>query len=113
RRLLCWGDNQYGQVGVGSLVNRTIPSPVASGGQWVDVSVGEWFACGVREGGQVPRERYCWGRSPALGLGQLSRSESKVTVPTTISDGSWSTVTTGAYHACGISVNRRAYCWGS
>src|SRR5690606_28891977 len=61
-RLLCWGDNPWGELGVGSTAKAAVtPTPIAGGGQWTEVSLGWAFACGLRSDGQVPGERYCWG----------------------------------------------------
>ena len=53
----CWGSNDFGELGVGSVIDSKTPSKVylpASG--WTDVAVGRDRTCGLR--GQTA---WCWG----------------------------------------------------
>lgn len=69
-QLLCWGLNDSGQVGDGTLVNRLTPVELDSGsGGWLDVSAGDDFSCAVRDGANGTRPIWCWGRSRAGGFG--------------------------------------------
>src|SRR5207302_1183116 len=58
----CWGDNRFGQLGVGdgSAVPRT-PLPVAVAGtlSFRAVSAGDSHSCGVTTGNTA----YCWGEN--------------------------------------------------
>jgi alpha-tubulin suppressor-like RCC1 family protein len=68
----CWGRNDHGQLGNGTLTNSNVPVPVsgiASGA--TDVSVGEDHACAVVSGGVR-----CWGRNHQGQLGNDSLSDS-------------------------------------
>lgn len=66
-RLLCWGLNLDGQLGVGDATTRTEPTEVAGAGPWSAVASSYLHTCAIHENGAL----YCWGRGEA---GQLSRT---------------------------------------
>lgn len=59
--LVCWGDNSRGELGFGTIYDRSSPSlPVplpGSTGHWVQVATGDWHTCARNSGGSI----YCWG----------------------------------------------------
>ncbi len=81
---LCWGDNQFGQLGVGDTLNRSTPTPVFLDlDLHVDhVSVSSGHVCAVVSR-PVPVERivYCWGRNDFGQLGDKSRNDSFLPIP--------------------------------
>ena len=59
RRLYCWGDDSYGQIGDGSATNNP-PTPVQVAGNrtdWATVAAGSYHTCARRTTGGL----YCWG----------------------------------------------------
>src|SRR2546423_5223462 len=65
----CWGNNDYGQLGDGTTLDRSVPTAVLGGLKFATVSVGSGWplsghTCGVTMRGAL----YCWG---ANGFGQL------------------------------------------
>lgn len=63
-QLACWGLNDSGQVGDGTLVNRLSPVELDSGSAgWLDVAAGSDVTCAVRSGAGGTRPLWCWGRS--------------------------------------------------
>jgi len=60
----CWGDNEGGQLGDGTLSERSVPTAIAGGLSFTAVSAGLRYSCGVSTSGKA----YCWG---AYGNGQL------------------------------------------
>jgi alpha-tubulin suppressor-like RCC1 family protein len=61
----CWGYNQSGAVGDGTLVNRSTPVPVAGGLTFRSIAAGTNVSCGVTTASAV----YCWGESGNGDLG--------------------------------------------
>ena len=57
----CFGDNAYGQLGVGDRLGRYVPvAPTAFSGVIPDqLALGDGFTCGVFAG-----DLWCWGRDP-------------------------------------------------
>jgi alpha-tubulin suppressor-like RCC1 family protein len=62
---LCWGANESGQLGDGSLEGSGEPVPVAGGLRFMSVSAGKHHTCGVTTRGAA----YCWGANTEGQLG--------------------------------------------
>ncbi|MCS6772918.1 MAG: hypothetical protein NZ693_02260 [Thermoflexales bacterium] len=104
-QLFCWGQNDYGQVGDGSLTNRPSPVPILSS---VSAVAANWYhTCAIRNGGA-----YCWGRNQ---IGQLGDGTTITkTTPVAVigmSDGV-QVIATGGYHSCAIRAGA-LWCWGN
>jgi alpha-tubulin suppressor-like RCC1 family protein len=114
----CWGDNLQLELGTPTSetcgLARGVPRPcstvpvlVSATVPFVDVQAGLTSACGLTATGAA----WCWGTnviSGALGDGTTSAHQT----PVAVSGGlSFSQLSTGAVHTCGISSGA-AYCWG-
>lgn len=108
----CWGSNQFGALGDGTMTDHSTPVPVAGGHQFRQIDVGTVFTCAVRYGDD---RGYCWGENRFGQLGNGSTSDSPTLTPTAIAGGlTFKQVVAGDVHACGISTTtNRAYCWGA
>jgi hypothetical protein len=101
-RFKCWGDNGQGQV-FPSVNPVMMPSkrhwvPYKEI-QWDSFSPGYTHTCGIRAG---TGEAVCFGlKYPGLQI--------KLEAPAELS---FSSVSTGAYHTCGVTVDGRVSCWG-
>jgi hypothetical protein len=83
---------------------------VATFTDWVSVTVGDFFACGLRRGGLL----YCWGSDADGQLGNGAGSAGRSTPGLVVGGGTrWSVVRAGGYHACARRPDRRLRCWGS
>jgi alpha-tubulin suppressor-like RCC1 family protein len=113
-RAYCWGVGSNGQLGYGgTLAANARPLQVVSptGISWTQVSAGNAHSCGVDTDGRA----YCWG---AGNSGQLGYGSTSITQPWTLrvvssSQISWTQVSAGTSHSCGVDTNGRAYCWGA
>jgi alpha-tubulin suppressor-like RCC1 family protein len=84
-------------------------TPETSGSNdWRTVSTGNSFSCAIRTTGRL----YCWGANDHTQT--ATNPDTNPTVPTQVAGGGtdWTSVTTGATHACGIRRPGRLYCWG-
>jgi alpha-tubulin suppressor-like RCC1 family protein len=66
----CWGENDYGQLGVGSGPGPWLePTPVLGGLVFSSISAGNYHTCGLTATGVA----YCWGLAEEglLGIGPL------------------------------------------
>ena len=111
----CWGVGAFGRLGTGNSVDTNSPAPVVTTGAlpdtYKDIEAGEVFSCGIGIDDSV----YCWGQNDEgqLGDGNTAGS-SNVPVPVLAgqSPGQFTDLAVGAFHACAIATDQRAYCWG-
>ena len=108
----CWGDNERGQLGIGSadLNPHHTPEPVSGGLTFHALTAGLGrHTCGLIAGGAA----HCWGENSFGALGNNSTSDSPVPVP--VSGGlTFAHLVAGGFigHTCGLTGGGTAYCWG-
>ena len=121
----CWGDNAYGQLGLGDVFPRgdaagemgdNLP-PVALGGPAVDVVAGDYHSCARLENGSVK----CWGLNRVGELG-IGTDETQGDAPGEMQNlpvvnlGSGrraAQVVAGSGHSCARLDNGAVKCWGN
>src|SRR5207244_347176 len=111
----CWGNGTYGQRGDGTKASGLAPVAVGGGPTLSAISVGAIHTCGLTAAGAA----YCWGNNSAgqLGIGPLSpnvcSAEPCSTSPVAVSGGlTFTALSVGYWHACGLTSSGAAYCWG-
>ena len=116
-RVLCWGANNYGQLGRGSTspANDAVAAPVTGVTGALSVSVGADYACA-----RLAKGVRCWGRNQWGQLGAASVAAFSAT-PVAVVDptartldpvfGRLTQLSAGAAHAC-VVADGRVYCWG-
>ncbi len=112
----CWGLNTAGQLGDGTLQNKTSPS-VAAGGtsDWATVEGGTSHTCGIRLDGTA----HCWGRNVNGQVGDGTKDNNNdgiadlepLPVPVA-GGGAWLTISAGVDYSCGIMADHTLWCWG-
>ncbi|HEY0672863.1 MAG TPA: hypothetical protein VGD27_11375 [Longimicrobiales bacterium] len=108
-RAFCWGHGAYGELGDGvSPGTATSPRPVLTALRFTQISAGGRHTCAVALGGAG----YCWGANEVAQLG-IGTAGAQHDVPARV-DGtfSFSDISAGWNHSCGVSPQRIAYCWG-
>jgi alpha-tubulin suppressor-like RCC1 family protein len=104
----CWGDNRFGQLGIGSIASGDGPQRViAPEGALTTVSAGGRHACGIASG-----TTYCWGEDSLGQLGNARRINSTTPIPV-VTTQAFATITTGLRHTCALNAGGDAYCWGT
>jgi alpha-tubulin suppressor-like RCC1 family protein len=73
----CWGVNDDGQLGDGTIITRSTPTAVAGGLSFVRLSAGNGHTCGVT----VDLVAYCWGSNSNGQLGNGSTAPRLVPTP--------------------------------
>lgn len=110
----CWGSNAIGQLGNGfSRTSSTKPATVVGALTFKEVSAGQGYTCGITTQGTA----YCWGENVfgrlGNGMRSLGPSSSPTSSPVLVSGGlTFKSVSTGQKHACGLTTEGQAYCWG-
>jgi alpha-tubulin suppressor-like RCC1 family protein len=106
--LYCWGNNANGQLGDGTLTNRSAPTRIGGASDWTRVSTGGFHTCGIRSGGAL----YCWGDNTQGQLGDGTNTSSTFPMRVGIAT-DWTLVSAGfSAHTCGIRSDGALYCWG-
>ena len=109
-RLFCWGDNFYGQLGIGDH-RQPHPTPVeVSGGftDWTDIAAGGTFTCALRSTGRL----FCWGLDFNGQLGDGANADQLTPVEVAGGSTDWTAVSAGRENACALKTSGRLYCWG-
>jgi alpha-tubulin suppressor-like RCC1 family protein/uncharacterized protein YjdB len=104
---VCWGFNDQGQLGRGSLGSSSIPAPVTSSTKFREVATGGYHTCAL----SFDDRAYCWGRNAygQLGDGSYTNRSTPVLVS---GDVRFATLAAGHDFTCGIDFSRKAHCWG-
>jgi alpha-tubulin suppressor-like RCC1 family protein len=109
---LCWGDNEKGQLGIGThdVTAHPVPAPVSGGLTFATLTAGLGrHTCGIT-GAETA---YCWGENPFGALGTGSTADSAV--PAAVAGGlTYAQLRAGGFigHTCGLTSRGAAYCWG-
>lgn len=110
----CWGMNNQGQLGNGTVGEDPVMTPVTVVGNLVfgALTASSTHACGLAAGG----EAYCWGSNDVgeTGTGTMGGSVSTPTaVQTSLRFTQISAEGTGFVNAtCGLTAAGEAWCWG-
>ncbi|MFZ3321983.1 MAG: hypothetical protein WA190_06390 [Usitatibacter sp.] len=106
---LCWGNNQNGQLGNGTVLPSTIPAPVTGLTSGVTaIATGGYHACALT----VSSGALCWGFNFYGQLGIGSTGNYWTPVPVTGLPSGLKAITAGSYHTCALSNAGAVLCWG-
>lgn len=109
-RVVCWGNNDHGQRGLGFIGPGTSSGPdaeVSGLDDAVSIESGGDFSCARRAGGEL----VCWGRNQS---GQCGRSGPDVlATPSEVNPVGVVEATVGYAHACVRVRTGEVLCWGS
>jgi hypothetical protein len=114
----CWGENDQGQLGNGSVGGGANPTPTEVAGlppaAQVEVSPGGAFVCALLQSGGID----CWGGNVSGNLGDQTLTQSATPQPV---DGisNATSIAVGTSHACavvtaapGSTPTNQLWCWG-
>ena len=111
--LWAWGNNQYGQLGLGNSgfnTHRTVPTQVGTATDWKMVSAGTGYTMAVKENGTL----WAWGWNfhGQLGLGNFGAGTNRLVPAQLGADTDWSFVAAGNSHTVAIKTNGELWTWG-
>jgi alpha-tubulin suppressor-like RCC1 family protein len=118
----CWGNNRYGQLGIGTFSSQPIPTTVPGAvtpGQTpsrtappsnrvTSIAAGHSHACAVVESGEV----WCWGKNEHGSLGDGTWADSNRPVKVASLAGEIQAVVAGWEHTCALTGAGGVKCWG-
>jgi alpha-tubulin suppressor-like RCC1 family protein len=109
--LWCWGNNDFGQLGIGNTATQNLPqqvtTPAATG--WTSAAAGETHTCATRSDGTL----WCWGDNfeGQLGIGDMTGQDLPQQVTTPAATG-WTGAAAGEGHTCATRSDGTLWCWG-
>jgi alpha-tubulin suppressor-like RCC1 family protein len=114
--LWCWGSDAARQLGqseqaICRVVSQCslVPIRVQGTQKFVSVTGGAWHTCALTDTGAA----YCWGMNSHAQIGNGATGRGPFTAPTLVSGGlTFTSITAGRWHTCGITTANEAYCWG-
>jgi alpha-tubulin suppressor-like RCC1 family protein len=116
----CWGGNWHGQLGVGNRDGDAaapccyrVPTAIRTDIKFQIAVAGGISSCAVAIDGKA----FCWGspQEGRLGTGPADAANKALdkTTPTAVSgEITFTAVVARAWHSCGLSTARVAFCWG-
>lgn len=108
--VLCWGLDDFGQLGrgAGPTAPQPAPAPVVGGHAFETVTVGATAACGIDADGDA----WCWGRNDQGELG-TGAAGGVFSSPQLVAGGhAFAQLSAGWTFACGVDTDGAALCWG-
>jgi alpha-tubulin suppressor-like RCC1 family protein len=112
--VLCWGSNEFGQLGNGGTTNVTSPVQVVGlTSSAVSIAAGSESTCALTSLGTV----WCWGDNSSGQLGNGTFTQS--TIPVQVMDPAGNAplsdiarIAAGQSHTCAVTAAGAALCWG-
>jgi alpha-tubulin suppressor-like RCC1 family protein len=105
----CWGENYFGQLGIGDTLRHHSAVAVAGGMRWTAISVGFWHTCALT----ADSTTFCWGENL---VGELAASPDSLplsTTPLAIAGApKFASLSAGSLYTCGVTGAGALYCWG-
>lgn len=106
----CWGRNNHGQLGNGTIDDSLAPVTVTGINTAVTVSAALNHSCALLSNGTVQ----CWGDNRNGMLGSINDGAFYRTTPVTVTDISTAVALSASFqHSCAVLSSGAAKCWGS
>ncbi|MBI3207260.1 MAG: hypothetical protein HYZ29_37325 [Myxococcales bacterium] len=109
-KVSCWGYNGSGELGDGTLAQKTLPTELAALGAGCSfLSAGLDVSCAVKSDGTT----WCWGRNDFGQVGDGTFSGSRTPPVQVVPLGSTvKQVESGQYFTCALKSDGTVWCWG-
>ncbi len=105
--LWAWGDNQYGQLGDGTIITRSTPVQIGTATNWLAVEASLFLSLALKTDGTL----WSWGanNSGQLGLGNYTNK----TTPTQVGiESNWSSISSKGSTCAAMKNNGSIWSWG-
>ncbi len=106
-KLLCWGRNVEGQIGINLTSPKEPPTLIGTDYSGA-IGTGNNHTCAVKNNGSL----FCWGTNTNSQLGDNTATDRFQ--PTAIGAGTtWQSIAAGNSFSCALNDAGEAYCWGT
>ena len=106
--VVCWGLNDFGQLGNGAQDNQSVPVFVEGLNNVIDLTSGANFTCALTADGQI----WCWGENTYGQLGDGTQVNHYVPVQVKGLPQQAVDFTAGDQFVCARLENNKLWCWG-
>lgn len=103
----CWGQNDYGQLGDGTMTSSLTPVSVSGVDNAVEISAAFNQTCALLSDGQIS----CWGANDAGQLGD-GTTAGRLLPTTVVGINNATQIVTGGAHSCALLADGSVKCWG-
>ncbi|HOW29171.1 MAG TPA: hypothetical protein PK685_00640 [archaeon] len=107
-KVKCWGRNDNGQLGDGTIAQKKIPIEVLDINSGVAITAGDLHTCVVLSSGEIK----CFGDNPYGQLGNQNTTDSNFPV-TVLGINNAIKVSGGCWHTCALLNTGEINCWGA
>ncbi len=105
--LWTWGDNEYGQLGIGSTLDKYSPQQVGTG-LWRSISAGWLHTLAIKQDGSL----WAWGYGRYGQIGDGSTWQNTYAPVKIGSDQDWKNISAGTVSSMAIKANGTLWGWG-
>jgi alpha-tubulin suppressor-like RCC1 family protein len=103
----CWGANNAGQLGNGTIGTPGSPARVTIVDDAKAIAVGTGHSCAIRASDSV----WCWGTNQKGQLGNGGFATTAIPVKTMFPEPARS-ISLGVFHSCAVAISNAGFCWG-
>lgn len=104
----CWGVNNFGQLGDGSIIGKSSPVQVGALTDWAYVDCGGYFTVGMKRDGTI----WSWGKNSYGALGQ-NNAVASISSPVQIGAlTNWASLSVGYEHVLALKKDGSLWSWG-
>ena len=105
----CWGNNNHGQLGDGTISRRVVPVAVTGLNSGIQaIAPGDSHACALTAAGGV----VCWGNNSHGQLGDGTTTQRLAPVAVAGLDSGVRAIAAGGDHTCAVTTAGAVFCWG-